>query len=110
VNPSRSQEQQHPEGTTAGEEQDEEHSFTPPHQSALGLPQEVTGPIPGSPTELTLDDKAKQAVIEGFMDEIKKGATLPLDSGSVFIGNNKQTTDLAKGLRYYMGKATAGEF
>ena len=44
------------------------------------------------------------------MDEIKKRATLPLESASIFIGENKQTSDLTKGLRYYIGKATAEEF
>ena len=56
------------------------------------------------------DDLAKEAVIEGIMNGIQKGATLPLESASVFIGSNKQTTDLAKGLRYFIGKATAREF
>ena len=36
--------------------------------------------------------------------------TLLLESASVVIGKNKQTTDLAKGLRYFIGKATAREF
>ena len=56
-------------------------------------------------------DKAKETVIEGIvMAEILKGATLPLESASVFIKKNKQTTDLTKGLRYYIGKATAQDF
>ena len=32
------------------------------------------------------DDKAKEAVIEGIMNDIKEGATLPLKAASVFIG------------------------
>ena len=54
ANPSRSQEQRHQEGTTAGEAQNEEYPFTLPRQSASGRLQEVTGPIPGGPTELPL--------------------------------------------------------
>ena len=56
------------------------------------------------------DDKAKSAVIDGIMDGFEKRQTLPMESASVFIENNEQTTDVAKGLRYYIGKATAREF
>ena len=44
------------------------------------------------------------------MNGVIKGATLPLEAASVSIRKNKQTTDLAKGLRYFIGKATAQEF
>ena len=50
------------------------------------------------------DNKAKEAVTEGIMNGVKKGATLPLEAASLFIGRNKQTTDLAEGLRYFIGK------
>ena len=56
------------------------------------------------------NDKAKEIVTEGIMNGVKKGATLSLEAASVFIGKNKQTTDLAKGLRYFIGKAMAQEF
>ena len=56
------------------------------------------------------NDKANEAVTEGIMNGVKKGVTLPLEAASVFTGKNKQTTDLVKGLRYFIDKAMAREF
>ena len=56
------------------------------------------------------DDKAKEAVIDTIMEEVQKGNTLAMESASIFIGNNKQTTDLATWLQYYIRKVTAREF
>ena len=53
------------------------------------------------------NNKAKEAVLEGIMEKNGEGATLPMESVSAFIRINKQTWGPAKGLRYYIGKATA---
>ena len=44
------------------------------------------------------------------MNVVEKYQKLPLELACVFIGNNKQTADSAKGLWHFMGKEQAREF
>ena len=50
------------------------------------------------------DDLEKVAVVDGIMDAVERRQKLPLESVCVFIGNNKQTTDLVKGPWYFIRK------
>ena len=60
------------------------------------------------------DDLAKAAVIEAIFDDkhggIDERQTLPLESARVFIAGQKQTTDLARALRFHVGRARAKQF
>ena len=60
------------------------------------------------------DDLAKAAVIEAIFDDqhsgINKRQTLPLESARVFISDVKQTTDLARAMRFHVGRARAKQF
>ena len=56
------------------------------------------------------DDLEKVAVVDGIMDAVERRQKLPLELVCVFIGNNKQTTDLVEGLWYFIRKENAKEF
>ena len=60
------------------------------------------------------DDLAKAAVIEVIFDDCYGGITerqpLPLEPARVFIAGQKQTTDLAKAMRFHVGRARAKQF
>ena len=76
--------------------------------------QDDTKKIMDLPLEAQLNcyrnEKAKAAGVDGIMNGMETRQTLPMESACVFIGKNKQTTDLAKGLRYHIGKARARKF
>ena len=76
--------------------------------------QDDTKKIEDLPLEAQLNcycnEKAKADGVDGIMNGVETRQTLPMESACVFIGKNKQTTDLEMGLRYHIGKARARTF
>ena len=56
------------------------------------------------------DDIANTGVVDGIMNGVEGHQKLPLELVCIFIGNNNQTMDLAKGLHYFIGIEKAKEF
>jgi len=60
------------------------------------------------------DDLAKEAITAVILDNNARGTEgrqpLPLEQARVYLGDEKQTTDLAKTLRFHVGRAQARDF
>jgi endonuclease/exonuclease/phosphatase family metal-dependent hydrolase len=59
------------------------------------------------------DKRAKQAIrnaVEEGVDYSQATSTLPMEAAAVYINGIKQTSDLAKELRYYVGQQRARQF
>ena len=99
--------------STKGPKQAEEPTLASSSQSQLGQPYPPFAPIPWGGNQLfncLCDDLAKVAIVEGVLNGVDTGQQLHLEMSCVYIRDDKQTTDLTKGLRYAIRKARARKF